>query len=294
MCKYKRAPENNRDQGSALILVLAFAIAALAPALWPSCVKAQQQPGGATRGSDKPEVKGSTDTQQPPIAKGGFMLRVDNKKLVPTIKLVAKEALVSAIAAKLSSELGVSLKLGPAISKQKVSVDLDGLSLEAILRYLAPQPYVDYVAGGDDMGQPKALVIYLYGLNESPAPPNETGQDRNQSLSIQGDTEEGTEEYKKRQKEEPLEVAFSDNRLSVRAEKQPLTKVLTRIATELGIPYDVGSDTTEVVSVNFRGYPIDQAMRSLSPSIRFYYRADLSTFENNLTRVELKSPSKST
>jgi len=35
-------------------------------------------------------------------------------------------------------------------------------------------------------------------------------------------------------------------------------------------------------------------MRSLSPSIRFYYRADLSTFENNLTRVELKSPSKST
>jgi len=48
------------------------------------------------------------------------------------------------------------------------------------------------------------------------------------------------------------------------------------------------------VSVNFKGYPIDQALRLLSPSIQFYYRADLTNFENQLTRVVLNSPSKST
>ena len=297
MSRYKLVQRTSRDQRrSAPILALAFAIAASALMLWPSSVEAQQ-PGDITRGSDKSEVKGSPETEQSPVAKGGFTLRVDDKELIPTIKLIAKEARVTAVAAKLSSELGVPIKLGPAISKHEITLDLDGLTLEGILRYLAPQPFVDYVAGGNDMGQPKALAIYLYGLNESPSLPNETANNRNQSLFVpgdSGDTEAGTEEYKKREKKEPLEVAFSDNRLSVRAEKQPLTTVLTRIAIELGIPYDVGSDTTELVSVNFKGYPIDQAMRSLSPSIQFYYRADLTNFENQLTRIVLKSPSKST
>jgi hypothetical protein len=298
MSKYRLLPGKDRDQGwSALILVMAFAIAASALTLWPASVKAQQEAGGATPNSVKSEVKGSSDAQQLPIAKGGFLLRVGNEELIPTIKLVAKEARVTAIAAKLSSELKVQVKLGPAISKQKFTVDLNGLTLEAVLRYLAPQSYVDYVAGGYDMGHPKALAIYLYGLNDTPPSANETANNRNQSLFTQGDTgdtEEGTEEYERREKKEPLEVAFSDNRLSVRAEKQPLSTVLTRIAKELGIPCDVGSDTTELVSVNFKGYPIDQAMRFLSPSIQFYYRADLTNFENQLTRVVLKPPSKST
>jgi hypothetical protein len=291
MSKYKPAPGSNCDQGrNERILAFAMAIAASASMLWPSCIRAQQ-PGGVNRGSYKSEVRGSRETEQSPVAKGGFLLRVDDKELIPTIKLIAKEARVSAVAAKLSSDLGVPVKLGPAIAKQKITLDLEGLTLEGLLRYLAPQPYVDYVAGGNDMGQPKALAIYLYGPNETPPSANETASNRNQSLFVQGDTgdtEEGTEEYKKREEKEPLEVAFSDNRLSVRAEKQPLTTVLTRIAIELGVPYQVGSDMTEVLSVNFKGYPIDQAMRSLSPSIQFYYRADLTKFENQLTRVVLK------
>jgi len=293
MSKYKPVLKRNRELGrSVWILAVAFAIAASPSMLWPLCVKAQQQPCPVTRDSEKSAVKGSPETEHSPIAKGGFMLRVDDKEPMPTIKLIAKDALVTAIAAKLSSELGVPVKLGPAISKQKITLDLEGLTLEGILRYLAPQPFADYVAGGHDMGQPKALAIYLYGLNETPPSAIETANKGNKSPSVQGDTgdtEEGTEEYERREKKEPLEVAFSENRLSVRAEKQPLTTVLTRIAIELGIPYDGTSDTAEVLSVNFKGYPIDQAMRLLSPSIQFYYRADLTKLENQLTRVVLRA-----
>jgi hypothetical protein len=282
MSKYKPV-SSKREQGRRVwVAAFAFAIAASASMLWPSGAQAQQQSA----------AKASPETEQSPIAKGGFMLRVDDKEGIPTIKLIAKEATVTAVAAKLSSELGVPVKLGPAVSKQNITLDLEGLTLEGILRYLAPQPYVDYVAGGHDMGQPKALAIYLYGLNESPPSPNETANKGNKSPFVQGDTgdtEEGTEEYNRRQKKEPLEVAFSENRLSVRAEKQPLTTVLTRIAIELGIPYEGTGDTAEVLSVNFKGYPTDQAMRLLSPSIQFYYRANLTNFENQLTRVVLRA-----
>ena len=45
-----------------------------------------------------------------------------------------------------------------------------GLNLDATLRMLAPQPVVDYESGGDDP-QPRALAIYLQGLNETPPGP---------------------------------------------------------------------------------------------------------------------------
>ncbi len=128
MTKYQLVPGSNLYRGrSSLILAVAFAIAASASMLWPSCVQAQQQPDGVTRGSDKSPVKGSPEREQSPIAKGGFMLRVDDKEPIPTIKLIAKEAPVTAVAAKLSSELGVPVKLGPAISKQKITLDLEDL-----------------------------------------------------------------------------------------------------------------------------------------------------------------------
>ncbi len=293
MSIYKPVDSTCEQGRSTRILALACAMVASASVLWASSVKTQQQQGGVPRGSDKSELKEPSETKPSRVPEGEFILQVDNKEITPTINLIAKEARVAAIAARLSTELGVPVKLGPAISKQEITLDLDGLTLEGLLRYLAAKPYVDYVAGGHDMGQPKALAIYLYGLNESPPSPNETSSDRNQSLYVQGDsgdTEEGTEEYKRREKKEPLEVTFTDNRLSVRAEKQSLNRVVTRIAIELRIPYDVEGETTEVLSVNFKGYPIDQAMRLLSPSIRFYYRADLTNFENQLTRMVLKSP----
>ncbi len=108
-------------------------------------------------------------------------------------------------------------------------------------------------------------------------------------MLIEGDTEEGTEEYERRRKEmaEPLRITFQNNRLSVHAERQPLSVVLYKVASELGVPFELGSDTGEVVDTDFKDYTFEQAMRTLSPSVRFFYRADLLNFELYPIRIAL-------
>ena len=61
--------------------------------------------------------------------------------------------------------LKVPVTLSPLLAKQTISLDFSGMNLEGALRLLAPQAYIDYVAGGDDM-QAKPLAIYLQGYNE--------------------------------------------------------------------------------------------------------------------------------
>jgi predicted RNA methylase len=46
----------------------------------------------------------------------------------------------------------------------------------------------------------------------------------------------------------------------------------------------------ELVDVEFQNYPLDQAFRSLSPGVRFYYRVDLQTFQVQPLRLALLSP----
>ena len=58
--------------------------------------------------------------------------------------------------------------LSPLLAKQKVTLDFAGLNLEATLRMLAPQGYVDYEAGGEGGYEPKPLALYLQGANERP------------------------------------------------------------------------------------------------------------------------------
>jgi hypothetical protein len=148
-------------------------------------------------------------------------------------------------------------------------------------------PLIDYVAGGADDAswQPKPLAVYLYAVNEARPSLHETVKSNSEAFIIQGHTEEGTEEYEKKKKEEPLEISFANNRLSVRAEKQPLTIVLFKVAAALGIPFEMNHDTPEVVDLNFQQYPVDQAVRALSPSARLFYRADLSNSEKYPIRL---------
>ena len=176
------------------------------------------------------------------------------------------------------------------MSKQRVSLDFGGLNLEATLRMLAPQAYVDYVAGGDDP-EPKPLAIYLQALNERP--PATTVRGTSEAILIEGDTEEGTDstEQKKKEEEDPLRVTFANNTLSVRARKQPLSVVLYKIATEVGVPFEMRYESPEVVDVEFTNYSVEQAVRSLSPAVRFYYRLDLQTFQVQPLRIALVAPS---
>jgi len=76
----------------------------------------------------------------------------------------------------------------------------------------------------------------------------------------------------------------------VRAHKQPLSVVLFKIANEIGVPFELRYESPEVVDVEFSNYTLEQALRSLSPEVRFYYRLDLQTFQAQPLRMALVAP----
>ena len=165
------------------------------------------------------------------------------------------------------------------MAKQRVTLDFAGLNLEATMRMLAPQVYIDYVAGGSDI-EPKPLAIYLQALNERPPSANATVHGSSEAILIEGNTEEGTDgDAQKKEEEDPLKVAFANNQLSVRAHKQPLSVVLYKIANEIGVPFEMRYESPEIIDIEFNNYSLDQAVRSLSPEVRSYYRQDLQTFQ---------------
>lgn len=245
----------------------------------PATVFAQQKDAGV---ADK---KGAAATEKP------WSLKM-SKNAPHTFTVKAKDARLAEITGELGRILNVPVSLSPILEKQRVTTEFGGLNLEATLRMLAPQSYVDYVAGGDDPVQPKPLAIYLQVLNERPPAMTATVKGTSEAILIEGDTEEGTDskEQKKKEEEDPLRVSFANNLLSVRAHKQPLTVVLFRIASEVGVPFELKYESPEIVDVEFSNYSLEQAVRSLSPEVRFYYRLDLQTFQVQPLRLALVAP----
>lgn len=206
-----------------------------------------------------------------------------------TFTVKAAGAKLSEVVAEISRLAKVPMTLSPLMQKQRVTLDFGGLNLDATLRMLAPQPVVDYESGGEDP-QPRPLAVYLQGLNEKPPAPGPEMRGSAQAILIEGDTEEGTERAAEKEEEDPLKVTYSNSQLSVRAKKQPLSVVLYRIATELGVPFDLRYEVPQLIDVEFNDQPLDQAVRSLSPEVRFYYRQDLQTFQIQPLRLALVSP----
>ena len=226
-------------------------------------------------------------------SKANWTLTV-SKRTPRLISLKAADAPLSEITAELARKLDVRVSLSPLMSKQRMTLEFANLPLDAALRMLAPQPYVDYEVSGDFALQPRPLAVYLHGLNEQPPAANASVNNASVALLIEGDTEEGTEEYEQRkaQEEVALSVSYSKNQLSVLAKKQPLSVVLYKIASELGIPFDLSYESREVVDVNFNNYSVEQALRSISPLVRFYFRADLQSSEIKPLRIALATPAK--
>lgn len=209
-----------------------------------------------------------------------------------TFSVKAKEARLAEVAGELSRLLKVPVTLSPLLEKQRVSLDFSGMNLEGALRLLAPQAYIDYVAGGPDL-QPQPLAIYLQGHNERPPSLTATVKGTSEAILIEGDTEEGIgdeEGRKKKETESPLRVTFTQRQLSVRARKQPLTVVLFKIASEIGVPFELRWESPELVDVEFDNYSIEQAVRTLSPAVRLYYRMNLQSFDVQPLRLALVAP----
>lgn len=260
---------------------------ALMLALMPATIFADQKAGGEAKPAPAPAAAQAA----PKAAAKPWSVRM-SKGAPHTFTVKAKEAALSEITGELSRLLKVPFTLTPLMAKQKVTLEFGGLNLEATLRMLAPQSYVDYVAGGEGGDEPKALAIYLQGMNEPMPSMNAAVRGTSEAILIEGDTEEGTntEAQRKKEEENPLRVSFANNQLSVRARKQPLSVVLFKIASEVGVPFEMRYDSAELVDVEFQNFPLDQAFRSLSPGVRFYYRVDLQTFQVQPLRLALLSP----
>jgi hypothetical protein len=256
----------------------------LAVAFAPASILAIQQSGAGQKPAD------AAQSTAKPAAKS-WSVRV-SKSAPYTFTVKAKESSLPEIAEELSRLTKVPVTLSPVMAKQKVTLDFAGLNLEATLRMLAPQGYVDYVAGGEGGDEPKPLALYLQGVNEKAPSTTAAVHGTTEAILIEGDTEEGTdsEAQKKREEEDPLRVTWANNQLSVRARKQPLSVVLFKIASEVGVPFEMRYESAEMVDVEFQNYPLDQAFRSLSPGVRFYYRVDLQTFQVQPLRLALMPP----
>lgn len=210
-----------------------------------------------------------------------------------TFTVKAKDARIGDIGKEFARLLNVPVSLSPVMSNQRISVEFSGMNLDAALRLIAPHPFVDYVLSGEDAANPKPLAIYLQALNEQPPPLNSVVKGSSEAILIEGDTEDGVgdeEAQRRREEAEPLKVKYERNLLSVRAQKQPLTVVLYKIASELGVPFELRWESMDLVDIDFTNYPLEQAIRGLSPSVRFYYRTDLQSFQVQPLRLSLVAP----
>ena len=264
-----------------IFLVLLFSPAAALARQEGAAPQPARQPAPRTRQPQTP-ADGKA-------AEKGWSVRM-SKAAPHTFTVKAKEARLAEVAGEISRLLQVPVTLTPLMEKQRVTLDFGGLNLEATLRMLAPQPYVDYVLGGDDPDQPKPLAIYLQGANERPPSQTAAVRGNSEAILIEGDTEDGTDGQAQKKEEDPLKVTYANNQLSVSAHKQPLSVVLFKIANEIGVPFELRYESPEVIDVEFSNYTLEQALRSLSPEVRFYYRLDLQTFQAQPLRMALVAP----
>jgi hypothetical protein len=262
------------------------ALSCLALALLASSASAARQKTDSSARKAGPAQAGAGAVQSKP----NWSVKV-SKSEPHTFTVKAADARLVEVAAEIAKAVHVPITLSPLLRKQRVTLDFGGLNLDATLRMLAPSPVVDYELGGDDP-QPKALAIYLQGFNEQPPAPGVEVRGAAQVILIEGDTEEGTDEAaeRKRKEEEALKVSYANSQLSLRARKQSLSVVLFRIASEVGVPFDLRYESTQIIDVEFDNYPLDQAVRSLSPEVRLYYRQDLQTFQIKPLRLALVRP----
>jgi hypothetical protein len=279
------------DSGKTRAGRLLLASAALVFAFLAAATPAPAQQSSPAAPSAAPAARKQPADQKPPADRKPWTVRM-SRDVPHTFTIRAKDASLAEITAEMGRLLKIPFNLSPVMAKQKVSLDFAAQPLDSAIRSLSPYAYIDYVAGGDD-GNPRPLAVFLHAHNE-PAPSiTATVQSGSEALLIEGDTEDGVgdeEAQRKREQENPLRVSYAHNQLSVKAKKQPLTLVLFKVASELGIPFDLRWEPSSVVDVDISNSPLEQAVRTISPGVRLYYRLDVISFQVQPLRLSLVQP----
>ena len=227
--------------------------------------------------------------------KPGFSWSIKTKPIL-NLSLKAEKANMADVAEALSQRLKIPVFLGPDRQKETISIEFSELTLEPALQLMSPTVYVDYELDTGSMNPPKPLGIYFFDQNQGEPPITAVVTGANQSLLIEGNTEDGVEpqndEERKRREEQPLRVRYENNGLTVKAKQQPLTVVLLKIGEELGVPVDIQNERLDPIDVDISKLSIEDAVRQLSPNIKLYYRADLTRAEKRALRIVLAEPAR--
>jgi hypothetical protein len=187
------------------------------------------------------------------------------------------------VAEEIQRQLKVPVRLSTLMRRQRVTVDFIDLPLDQGLQRLAPRPIVDYMVQGGLANQER-LGIYLQAANEADPPLNASFRNNSETIVVEGDTEAAVAIR------EPVWVSYVGNRLSLQARNQPLSYVLAQVASKVGVPFDLRSETDEMIDIEFNNYSLEQAVRSLPPSARLYVRNDFRGPEGKPLRIVSEKP----
>ena len=269
-----------------LIALLCFAAFTLSVA---------QKPAPAT--DTKQGAKEAKPADAKPATKLPFTLTVKLRPIL-NISLKAEKAKMSEVSQELSKKLKTPIFLGPERQNELITVEFSELTLEPALQLMSPTVYVDYEIDTGSGEPPKPLGIFFYDTNQSEPPVTAVVTGSNQSILIEGDTEDGVppedEDAKKKLEERPLQITYENRLLSVKAKKQPLSLVLLKIGEELAIPVDIQNQNLSEVNTEISKLPVEDVVRQLSPHIRLFVRADLTRAEKRALRLVLAEPPKVT
>ena len=255
----------------------------------------------AQRPAPEPDTKQVAKEAKPADAKTGaklpYTLTVKTRPIL-NVSLKAEKAKMSEVAQELSKKLKTPVFLGPLRQNELITVEFSELTLEPALQLMSPTVYVDYEIDTGSGAPPKPLGIFFYDLNQGEPPATAVVSGTNQSMLIEGNTEDGVEpesdEAKKKLEEQPLRITYENGLLSVKAKKQPLILVLLKIGEELGIPVDIQIQNSSEVDTEISKLPVEDVVRQLSPHIRLFVRADLTRADKRALRLVLAEPPKMT
>jgi len=272
---------------TAILLVLALLV---------SFTIVRAQPATQAQDAKAPAKETAAQEKKAP-KKPGFTWTIKTRPIL-NLSLKAEKANMAEVAQALSEKLKIPVFLGPERQKEAISIEFTELTLEPALQLMSPTVYVDYELDTGSTNPPKPLGIFFYDTNQGEPPVTAVVTGTNQSMLIEGNTEDGveptTDEEKQKLEEQPLRVRYEDRLLSVKAKQQPLPLILLKIGEELGIPVDIQNERLDPIDVNISKLPIEDVARQLSPHIKLYYRADLTRAEKRALRLVLAEPPRTT
>jgi hypothetical protein len=263
---------------SRTVLRTAFAVATMFLAVASGIAQSDE----AKTKAEKPTTSEQT-ARQPKLT---FTLKVTTDQIIG-ISLKADDVKLKEIAGELSRKLKIPVMLTPIVERHAVTVNFSDVVLETAMQMLAPQVYIDYEVDSTPGTQPRPLAIYLQGYNERPPSDTAVVKSNSDVMIVEGNTEDDGTDKNKDEKEQGLKVTVKDGLISVNARKQPLVVVLYGIANELGIPFEVRNEVTDVVTTTINGASVESALQQLGPNIRLYLRYDLQLGERRPLRLLL-------